>query len=576
MRLRGRLVLIGALLAAALSPSARAAAAPRPEAGSPTGTLESEVVAELNRARADPKAYGEMLRRLPGSGVTSEALEFLARQPARPAVTLDPRLAAAAARHATDQRGVAQVGHTGADGSRPRDRMQAQGVITTIYAELISVEQRRAPQVVAQMIVDPPGPAHPHRSDVFDPFLKVAGAGCGPNAKYGFICVIDLSAAPMAPSERASTAQAALPPSGSTAGHSVPDEVLIELAGPASAAPDALGALAARAHLELTDRFTSTLTGETLALLHIPDQRTPAAAAEALSREPGVLGAQPNFLFDLAQSADGEGPGGYAAKKLRLSEAHALARGERVLIGVVDSQVDATHPELKGAIAGSFDAVGGAARPDSHGTGVAALIAGHGRVMGSAPAARLLLARAFRQGGAAQGTSFTIVKAFDWAAAHGARVINMSFSGPRDPALHRELEAANRKGVVLVAAAGNGGPNSPAFYPAAEPMVIAVGATDAQDRPFAAASGGPHVSLAAPGVDLFAAAAAGAYQVSSGTSLSAAEVSGVVALMLQRRPALAPDEVRRTLTATARPLPSGGAALVDAYRATAAAGPPGR
>lgn len=557
-----------ALLVGLLAGSS-AHAAPRPEAAQPTQTLEAEVVDELNRARADPKAYGELLRRTPGA-LTAETFEFLQRQPPRPPLALDGRLAAAAARHAAEQGRLGGTSHTGADGSRPRERMQAQGVQTSIYAELIGVEQRRARQVVAQLIVDPPGPAHPHRIDIFDPMLKIAGAGCGPNARFGFMCVVDLASAPMGAGEPAAQAQAQ--PMGSTAGHAVPDEVLVELAGGGALTPEAL---AAGARLELTERFTSALTGETLALFHIPDQRTPATAAEALGRQAGVLGAQPNFLFDSAQAAEPQGPGQYAAKSLRLAQAHQLARGDHVLVGVVDSQVDGAHPELKGAIAGSFDAVGGAARPDSHGTGVAALIAGHGRLTGSAPAARLLVARAFRQGGAAQGTSFTVVRSLDWVAAHGARVVNMSFAGPRDPALGRELEAAARKGIVLVAAAGNGGAGSPTLYPAGEPMVIAVGATDAQDRPFAASSRGPHVSLGAPGADLFTAAAAGAYQVSSGTSLSAAEVSGVVALMLQRKPTLSPQEIRRTLAATARPVP-GGLPLVDAYAAASAVAPPGR
>ena len=556
------------LLAAALLVPVAARAAPRALATQPSAAIDAQIVDELSRARADPRAYAEVLRRLPRSAQTSEAIDFLERQPARPPLSLDPRLSAAAAGHTAEQGRLGQVSHTGADGSRPRDRMQAQGVQTSVYAELVSLGQRRAADVVAQLIVDPPGPAHPHRLDIFDPFLKVAGAACGPNAKYGVMCFVDLAAAPLAAGEPTGTAVATALPSGSTAGHAVPDEVLVELSG--GAAPEAL---AAQAHLELSDRFTSALTGETVALLHVPDQRTPTIAAQALAGQPGVVGAQPNFLFDLADSALAQGPGQYAAERLRLAQAHQLARGDRVLVGVVDSQVDTAHPELKGAIAASFDAVGGAARPDSHGTGVAALIAGHARLTGSAPAARLLVARAFKQGGAAQGTSFTVLKGFDWAAAHGARIINMSFAGPRDAALGRELEAAARKGIILVAAAGNGGPGSPTLYPGGEPTVIAVGATDAQGRPFAASSRGPHVRLAAPGVDLLTAAAGGAYQVSSGTSLAAAEVSGVVALMVQRKPSLGPDEGRRMLAATAQSPQPGGLAVVDAYRAAAAAAP---
>ena len=142
----------------------------------------------------------------------------------------------------------------------------------------------------------------------------------------------------------------------------------------------------------------------------------------------------------------------------------------------------------------------------------------------------------------------------DWAAAHGARVINMSFAGPPDPAIHRALEAAHRKGIVLVAAAGNAGAKSPPLYPAADPMVIAVSATDADDKLFDPSNRGRHITVAAPGAQILVAAPDSSYDVSSGTSYSAAEVSGIVALMIQRKPDLTPDQVRSILRATAKDL----------------------
>ena len=97
---------------------------------------------------------------------------------------------------------------------------------------------------------------------------------------------------------------------------------------------------------------------------------------------------------------------------------------------------------------------------------------------------------------AGQGTTFTILKSLDWSAAKGARVINMSFAGPRDAVLEKAFVAARQKGIVLIAAAGNAGPKSPPLYPAADPNVIAVAATDAQDRIFPASNRGPHISRA--------------------------------------------------------------------------------
>jgi subtilisin family serine protease len=128
----------------------------------------------------------------------------------------------------------------------------------------------------------------------------------------------------------------------------------------------------------------------------------------------------------------------------------------------------------------------------------------------------------------------------------------------------------------MVAAAGNAGPKSPPLYPAANASVIAVSATDAQDRLFAASNRGGYIAISAPGVDIFLSAPDEKYQMTSGTSFSAAFTSGVAALMLERNPALKPDEVRAILMKTARDLGSPGrddlfdAGEADAFAAVSA------
>src|SRR6202023_3754261 len=159
----------------------------------------------------------------------------------------------------------------------------------------------------------------------------------------------------------------------------------------------------------------------------------------------------------------------------------------------------------------------------------------------------------------------------DYAAAHGAQVVNMSFAGPKDALIERGIAALALKGIVMVAAAGNAGAKSPPLYPAAYRSVIAVSATDAQDKLFAASNRGGHIAVAAPCVDIFLPAPNEKYQMTSGTSFSAAYISGLVALMLERNPALKPEEVRATLMKTARDLgPPGrddlfGAGEADAF-----------
>jgi subtilisin family serine protease len=120
------------------------------------------------------------------------------------------------------------------------------------------------------------------------------------------------------------------------------------------------------------------------------------------------------------------------------------------------------------------------------------------------------------------------------------------------------MKNAYAKGVVLIAAAGNLGPKSAPLYPAADPHVIAVTATDAHDNLFAQSVRGPHVAVAAPGVDVMVPAPEQNYQLTTGTSVAAAHVSGVAALLIERHPSVDAATVLEVLTSTARNLNSKG------------------
>ena len=136
----------------------------------------------------------------------------------------------------------------------------------------------------------------------------------------------------------------------------------------------------------------------------------------------------------------------------------------------------------------------------------------------------------------AQSHTLAILKGLDWAVLNGARVVNMSFAGPNDPLLGQAIAAAVKQGVVVVAAAGNGGPDAAPAYPGAFPNVIAVTAIDDKDAIYKSANRGTYVAVAAPGVDIIGAAPKGGYEISSGTSMAAAHVSGIAALMLEKNP----------------------------------------
>lgn len=369
--------------------------------------------------------------------------------------------------------------------------------------------------------------------------------------------------------------------SGGRSGFSIPppgeirfvrNEVLLQVAGGVSDA--ALTRIATRLQLTRLETQSFTLTDRTLQRWRIDGNRSVAATLRALSRYRAIAAAQPNWLYRLAQTApNAPDPGAqYVVDKLHLTEAHRITSGDDVLIAVIDSRVDTAHPDLSGVIAGEYDALGGASTPHAHGTAMAGAIAAHSKLIGVAPKVRLLAIRTFAgEGESAQGTTFNILKGVDWAASRNARIVNMSFAGPADAMLRDLLSKAHARGMVLIAAVGNAGPRSPPLYPAADAHVIGVTATDADDKLLPQANRGPQVAIAAPGVDILAAAPDGQYTMTSGTSVAAAHASGVAALLLARKPDLTPDVLRQTLVRSAQAVPGKprevGAGVIDALKA---------
>ena len=326
------------------------------------------------------------------------------------------------------------------------------------------------------------------------------------------------------------------------------------------------------------------LGGGTIGLFRIIDGRPADAVRREFAADTSVKSVQFNFRYVLQdQRQDQKKPpiegdvAQYAVAQLRLPQAHTLARGMNVTIAVIDSGIDVKHPELANSVADTFDALGSKEGPHLHGTGIAGAIVAHAKLMGSAPEARLLAIRAFGAGASgAESTSYVILKALDYAVEHGAQIINMSFAGPKDILIERGVAATASRGIVMVAAAGNAGAKSPPLYPAANPNVIAVSGIDAQEKLFAASNRGNYIAIAAPGVDIFLPAPDEKYQITSGTSFSAAYVSGVAALILERNPALKPNDVRAILEKTARDLGAPGrddlfgAGEADAFAAVTA------
>ncbi|UKW32342.1 MULTISPECIES: type VII secretion-associated serine protease mycosin [Streptomyces] len=300
----------------------------------------------------------------------------------------------------------------------------------------------------------------------------------------------------------------------------------------------------------------------------------------------------------------------WALDALHLQEAWRTTRGAGVTVAVLDTGVDAGHPDLRGRVLPGKDLVGFGARQGDrtwarHGTAMAGIVAGRGHgdgdgdgVLGVAPEARILPVRVILEEGdparaqARGARGGALADGVRWAADHGADVINLSL-GDDSATAHPDAgeDAAVRyalaKGAVVVASAGNGGRDGDhASYPAAYPGVIAVTAVDRNGGRAAFSTRRWYATLSAPGVGVVIADPDRRYYEGWGTSAAAAFVSGAAALLRSAHPGLSPAEVRRLLVSSARDVPPGGrsdelgAGVVDPAAALALAarplpGPPG-
>ena len=353
-----------------------------------------------------------------------------------------------------------------------------------------------------------------------------------------------------------------------------PREVIVTL-GP-NATANTVFELSQDLGLDGETLYTSNLLGTRVVRFRIPDTRTIADVVRQLSFDARVQVAQPDYVFTASGGAAKPLPiPQYAPQKLHLEEAHKIAQGTSVKIAVIDTAIDTTHPVFGGATIATFDALGDT-KPEAelHGTSIAGIVSARFELDGVAPQSNILAVRAFTSTPTSSAQSYTlaILKGLDWAVLNGARVVNMSFAGPNDPLLGQAIAAAVKQGVVIVAAAGNGGPGAQPAYPGAYPNVIAVTAIDSKDVVFKNANRGTYIAVAAPGVDIISAAPNGAYDISSGTSMAAAHVSGIAALMLEKNPKLTPKDIRDGLSKSARQPPrliaeDMGAGIVDAAEA---------
>lgn len=287
----------------------------------------------------------------------------------------------------------------------------------------------------------------------------------------------------------------------------------------------------ARAHgLEMRSEWPMPLVGVDCFVMALPagDTRTPAQVAQMVSGDKRVAWAQPVGLY---QAENRERPEPLyaaqpAAQQWRLADLHQFATGRGVRVAVVDSGVEAGHPDLAGQVANNQNFVDDRPPPpESHGTAVASIIAARADngagIAGVAPHARVLAMRACWQTKQAQTlcSSLGLAKALHAAIQQDAHIINMSLSGPDDRLLGLLLDQALARGVAVVAAQpplGRAG-----AFPANHPGVIVVGSVPPL----------PAGAMLAPGRDVPTAAPGGGWALMTGSSFAAAHASGLLALV---------------------------------------------
>ncbi len=224
-----------------------------------------------------------------------------------------------------------------------------------------------------------------------------------------------------------------------------------------------------------------------------------------------------------------------------------------VSVGMIDTGINADHPTFTGARL-EVHRLGPAELDPSkavHGTAVAALLVGDptSRSPGLIPGSRLVAVDAFhRSRGDERADVFTLIDALSFLASRGVGVINLSLAGPDNTVLSAAIDRLVTDGqIVVVSAVGNAGPNAEPAFPAAYDAVIAVTAVDRSGQVYRRAIRGPHVDIAAPGVNVWTAASISGARHKTGTSFAVPFVTAAAAMLREARPDLPASEVAAEL-----------------------------
>ena len=253
----------------------------------------------------------------------------------------------------------------------------------------------------------------------------------------------------------------------------------------------------------------------------------------------------------------------WGIERVRAPEAWASSEGAGVKVGIVDTGIDLNHPDLRANIAGNASFVLGAPSGEDdngHGTHVAGTVAAVNNeigVVGVAPRAKLYAVKVLSRTG--QGWLSDIIDGLTWCVNNRIQVVNMSLGcAEGNESFHAAIQAVHGAGIIMVAAAGNDGQGRVSYPAAYDEEVIAVSATDSDNRLASFSNYGWEIDFAAPGVGINSTYFRWRYRELSGTSMASPHVAGVCALRLAAHRRESPAEVEAALAGAAEDLGAAG------------------
>ncbi len=327
-------------------------------------------------------------------------------------------------------------------------------------------------------------------------------------------------------------------------------------------------ALAQTYDLPQTGGFPLQSLGVQCVVFRIPHGRSVEDTLRRLAADPRVESVQLNQVFQGLGDAhnDPYATLQHGAHDIGADVAHRWATGKGVTVAVVDTGVEREHPDLHESVVRAVNFVEDGAQTftqDRHGTAVAGVIAARADnaigIFGIAPEADIIAVKACWHPAlaarAARCSSWSLAKAIDFTILLGVRVLNLSLAGPSDPLLARLIAKAVEQDMTVVAAVLE--EDQTLGFPASLESVIAVRTDDRQGQNRMA--GGKHSTpLRAPGSEILTTVPPYTYDFLSGSSLAAAHVSGIAALLLERQPTLSPAQIEAILRTTSQPVQNAG------------------